>query len=193
MTRDRLIALREVEQQACADVLSVTSCTFLGGEDGELDYSREMLGKIVREIRRLKPHAVFTHSAQMIHHRPFRAIEDEDQKYGGFVNHRDHRNTGIMAVDAVYPTARDHMNFPEQIDEEGLETHNVSELYIWGHSDANFPVDISDSVETKLRGLMEHKSQFADRGEGFSQSMRDRFRDEDGRFYERFLRVNLPF
>ena len=193
MTRDRLITLREEEQRACADVLGVASCTFLGGEDGELDYSREMLGRIVHEIRRLKPHAVFTHSDQMIHQRPFRALGDEDEQFVGFVNHRDHRNTGIMAVDAVYPTARDHMNFPEHIDVEGLETHNVAELYIWGHSNANFPVDISDSVETKLRGLMEHKTQFADRGEGFAQSMRDRFRDEDGRFYERFLRVTLPF
>ena len=193
MTRDRLVVLRQEEQRACAAVLGVSSCTFLGGEDGELDYSREMLGKIVREIRRLKPHAVFTHSDQMIHLRPFRAAAGEDERYLGFVNHRDHRNTGIMAVDAVYPTARDHMNFPEQIDSEGLETHNVAELYIWGHSDANFPVDITDVVETKLHGLTQHKTQFGDGGDGFADGMRKRFRDDDGRYYERFLRVTLPF
>ena len=45
MTRDRLIAAREEEQRACAAVLGVSSCVFLGGEDGELDYSRAMLGK----------------------------------------------------------------------------------------------------------------------------------------------------
>ena len=193
MTRDRLVPLRQEEQRACADVLGVSSCTFLGGEDGELDYSRDMLGKIVREIRRLKPDAVFTHSDQMIHRRPFRAVVGEDERYLGFVNHRDHRNTGIMAVDAVYPTARDHMNFSEQIDDEGLETHKVGELYIWGHSDANFAVDITDVVEQKLHGLTQHKTQFGDRGEGFAEGMRERFRDEDDRYYERFLRVTMPF
>ena len=193
MTRERLIALRQEEQRACARVYGVSSCTFLGAEDGELEYSRDMLGKIVREIRRLKPHAVFTHSDGMIHRRAFGASAGEDERFIGFVNHRDHRNTGIMAVDAVYPTARDHLNFPEQIEQEGLATHNVAEIYIWGHDDANFAVDITDTVETKLRGLIEHKSQFADRGEAFPQGMRDRFRDEDGRFYERFLRVTLPF
>ncbi|PZC41739.1 MAG: N-acetylglucosaminyl deacetylase, LmbE family/N-acetylglucosaminyl deacetylase, LmbE family [Chloroflexi bacterium] len=192
MTRERLVAAREVEQRACASVLGVSSCTFLGGEDGELDYSREMLGKIVREIRRLKPLAVFTHSDQMIHRRPFSSLQGESE-YVGFVNHRDHRNTGTMAVDAVYPTARDHMNFPEHIDTEGLETHKVGQLYIWGHSDANFKVDITDSAERKLAGLMEHKTQFGSRGDDFIPGMRDRFRDKDGNFYERFLRVDMPF
>lgn len=192
MTRERLIAARQEEQRACAAVLGVSSCTFLGGEDGELEYSREMLGKIVREIRRLKPSAVFTHSDQMIHHRPFSSVGGESE-FVGFVNHRDHRNTGTMAVDAVYPTARDHMNFPEQIDEDGLETHKVGQLFIWGHAGANFPVDITDSVERKLAGLQEHKTQFASRGEEFVDGMRERFRDKDGRFYERFLRVDMPF
>ncbi len=192
MTRDRLIAAREQEQRACAAVLGVSSCAFLAGEDGELDYSRAMLGKIVREIRRLKPLAVFTHSNQMIHRRPGAVDADEAERFVGFINHRDHRNTGAMAVDAVYPTARDHMNFPEQIREEGLETHKVSQVYIWGHPEANFHVDITDSVERKLSGLMEHKTQFGSRGDAFTSGMRERFRDPDGRFYERFLRVDLP-
>ena len=192
MTRDRLVAAREQEQRACAAVLGVSSCVFLGGEDGELDYSRAMLGKIVREIRRLKPLAVFTHSDQIIHRRPGAVDADEAERFVGFINHRDHRNTGAMAVDAVYPTARDHMNFPEQIREEGLETHKVSQVYIWGHPEANFSVDITDSVERKLSGLMEHKTQFGSRGDAFTSGMRDRFRDPDGHFYERFLRVDLP-
>ena len=193
MTRDRLIPLRQDEQRACAEVLGVASCTFLGAEDGELEYSREMLGKIVREIRRLRPDAVFTHTDEMIHRRPFRAVAGEDEQYLGFVNHRDHRNTGIMAVDAVYPTARDHMNFPEHIDVEGLRTHSVRELYIWGSADPNFHVDISGVVETKINGLMRHSSQFGDRGEGFPDAIRERFSEPDGRYYERFRRVTLPF
>ena len=193
MTRERLISMREEEQRAAAAVYGVQTCTFLGGEDGELDYSRLMLGKIVREIRKRKPYAVFTHATQELHRSLFRAVEGEaDAEFIGFVNHRDHRMTGTMAVDAVYPTARDHMNFSEQIDMEGLETHKVKELYIWGSNEANFRVDISDAVDQKLRGLSKHLSQFGDRNEGFLDEVRQRWRDADGHYYERFLRLVLP-
>ena len=39
MTSERLVPMREVEQRNAADALGVLSCTFLGGEDGELEYT----------------------------------------------------------------------------------------------------------------------------------------------------------
>lgn len=192
MSREKLVPMREIEQRNAAEALGVLSCTFLGGEDGELEYTRETLGKIVREIRRLKPDAVFTHSDNLIHRNPFRAAaDDEQQEYIGFVNHRDHRTTGIMSVDAVYPTARDRMNFPEHL-AEGLETHNVRELYIWGSNEPNFAVDISDVIDQKARALTEHVSQFAHRGDDFIKRIKERWRDADDRYYERYKRVTLP-
>ncbi len=193
MTRERLIPLREKEQQACANVLGVRTCTFLGGEDGELDYSRDMLGKIVREIRRLKPYAIFTHTPDLIHRRatPGR-IEGALAEYEGFINHRDHRNTGSMSIDAVYPTARDHLNFPEHLSEEGLDTHHVREIYVWGDNDPNFAVDITDVLDTKIEALLKHHSQFGHRGEIFAEHIRSRWGDADGRYYERFDRIILP-
>jgi LmbE family N-acetylglucosaminyl deacetylase len=193
MTRDRLVPLREQEQEACATVLGVTSCTFLGGEDGELDYSRPMLGNIVREIRRLKPYAIFTHTPNIIHRRATPArTEGELAEYEGFINHRDHRNTGTMAIDAVYPTARDHLNFPEHLTDEGLETHHVREVYIWGDNNPNFAVDITDVLDTKIEALLKHDSQFGDRGDMFAEHIRTRWGDADGRYYERFDRLVLP-
>lgn len=193
MTPERLIPLREQEQRAAAETLGVVSCTFLGGEDGELDYSRAMLGKIVREIRRLKPYAIFTHSSEKIHWRPFRAPEEsaDDAPFLGFVNHRDHRNTGEMTLDAVYPTARDRLNFPEHL-AEGLETHQVRELYFWGAREPNYSVDISDMIDRKISALTKHVSQFGDRNEGFIKTIKERWVDEDGKFYERFQRLILP-
>lgn len=193
MTSERLVPMREEEQRNAAAELGVLTCTFLGAEDGELEYSREMLGGIVRTIRRLKPHAIFTHSPEIIHRRVLEPDpEDPLAEFRGFVNHRDHRRTGEMAIDAVYPTARDRLNFPEHL-AEGLETHNVAEMFIWGNRGANFDVDVTEMLDTKIRALTRHVSQFGDRGEDFIKNVRDRWRSPDGRFYERFERVSMPF
>ncbi len=192
MPRERLIALREPEQRAAAETLGVLSCTFLGWEDGELEYHRDVLGMIVREIRRLRPHAVFTHSPEVLQFPTESTRTPDTPEFMGFVNHRDHRMAGTMAIDAVYPTARDHLNFPEQLD-AGLETHNVAELFVFGSNDPNFRVDITDIVELKIKALLQHTSQFADREKEFFDFVRARWKDEDGRFYERFRRLQFPF
>ncbi len=191
MTSERLVPMRQREQRAAAETLGVRSCTFLDGVDGELDYTREMLGKIVREIRRIRPFAVFTHSIDTVHLRPFGRTADESE-FLGFINHRDHRHTGEMSVDAVYPAARDYLNFTEQIDQEGLETHNTTEVFLWGAGNANFSVDITEVLDTKVRALTCHTSQFGGRGEEFPRQIRQRWLNEDGRVYERFLRIQLP-
>ena len=66
-------------------------------------------------------------------------------------------------------------------------------MYIWGNRGVNVEVDVSDVLETKIRALTRHVSQFGDRGEDFLQNVRDRWRSPDGRFYERFERVSMPF
>ena len=106
-----------------------------------------------------------------------------------FINHNDHRTTGLATVDAVYPTARDRMNFPEQL-EDGLEPHRVRELYLFGANDPTFDVDISTVVETKIAALLAHESQFSG-DEEFLEFVRTRWKDESGRYLERFRRVVL--
>jgi LmbE family N-acetylglucosaminyl deacetylase len=178
LTSDRLVPLRQQEQRNAAEVLGVKDVFFLEGNvDGELTYTRRLLGDIVRVIRQLKPYAVFTHEPSQVFHR------------NAFVNHSDHRATGLATIDAVYPTARDRLNFPEHLD-EGLETHNVKEVFIWGNDDPNYPVDITDAVETKIQALLRHASQFGE-GAEFLNFVRERWKDEDGRYYERFRRIKM--
>jgi LmbE family N-acetylglucosaminyl deacetylase len=174
-TTETLVATRDREQRDAARILGVASVGFLGYTDGELVYSRELLGDITREIRAFRPHAVFTHDPEPIIH---------DQ---GFINHNDHRFTGLTTVDAVYPTARDRLNFPEHL-EAGLETHKVAELYLWGSNRANFDVDISAVVDTKIEALLAHVSQFGDSND-FVEFARERWRDEEGRYLESFRQV----
>jgi len=177
MTPEKLAPIRQQEQREAAAVLGVKDVFFLGYEDGELTYSRELLGKVVRYIRQLKPDAVFTSDPESI------IVRDN------FINHSDHRCAGLVTIDAVYPAARDRWNFPEHI-EEGLEPHKVSELYIWSFDKSNFSVDITDVMELKLQALSRHKSQFGDNPE-FLQYVRERWRNDEGRQVELFHRITM--
>lgn len=106
-TPHQLVETRAGEQRVAAAHLGVASVGFLGFTDGELTASRDLLGAIVREIRAFRPYAVYTHDPEPVVHNE------------GFINHSDHRATGLATVDAVYPAARDRLNFPEQV-AEGL-------------------------------------------------------------------------
>ncbi len=170
-----LTRTREREQRAAAELLGVLDVRFLDFHDGELVYSRELLGAVTREIRAFQPFAVYTHDPEPV-------IINE-----GFINHSDHRITGLVTVDAIYPTARDRMNFPEQI-EEGLAAHKVREIYLWGANQPTFDVDISAVVETKIAALLAHESQFSGDDE-FLEFVRLRWKGEDGRYLERFRRI----
>jgi LmbE family N-acetylglucosaminyl deacetylase len=180
LTADRLVPMRRQEQRAAAQELGVKDVLFLDGfVDGELVRNRELLGEVVRVIRTIRPYAVFTHEPQQVFHRYM------------FVNHSDHRATGLAAVDAVYPAARDRWNFPEQI-EAGLEPHKVKDIFIWGNDNPDFAVDITDIVETKIQALLRHTSQFGEGSPEFLKFVRERWKDEQGRYVERFRRISLP-
>jgi LmbE family N-acetylglucosaminyl deacetylase len=146
MTRDRLSSQREDEQRAAAARIGVTTVEFLRFPDGELTPSLELRGAVTRMIRKYRPYAVMTHD-------PLTLFYDN-----AFINHPDHRAIGQATVDAIYPTARDPLQFPEQI-QEGLEPHKVKEIYLWGSDQANVFVDISDTIEDKIEALKSHKSQ----------------------------------
>jgi LmbE family N-acetylglucosaminyl deacetylase len=142
MNREKLGKIREREQRAACDVLGVGETIFLRYPDGFVEDTAEMRGKIVRELRRLKPHTVITWN-------PFRTT----------FTHRDHRLTGQSAVDAVFPLARDPIAYPEHI-EEGLEAHRVMELLLAGAENPDHWIEITeDAFKTKIAALRKHKSQ----------------------------------
>ncbi|MEX2375636.1 MAG: PIG-L deacetylase family protein [Dehalococcoidia bacterium] len=174
MDAAHLVETRVREQNEAARILGVADVRFLGYTDGELQYTRDLLAGVTREIREYQPFAVYTHDPEPV------IIQN------AFVNHSDHRTTGLTTVDAVYPTARDRLNFPEHI-EAGLPTHKVREMYLWGVNEPNFSVDITDVLETKIEALLAHRSQFPD--PRFADQMRAFWREEDGRSREQFRRV----
>ena len=146
MTRDRLSSQREDEQRAAAARLGVITVEFLRFPDGELTPSLELRGAVTYMLRKYRPYAVMTHD-------PLTLFYDN-----AFINHPDHRAIGQATVDAIYPTARDPLQFPEHI-REGLEPHKVKEIYLWGSDQPTVLIDISETMDDKIEALKLHKSQ----------------------------------
>lgn len=140
-SREKLAALREREQMAAAKVLGVMGCTFLRYPDGFLEDTAEMRGKIVYEIRRIRPDLVITWE-------PFRRT----------FTHRDHRITGQAALDAVYPLARSPLAYPEHL-EQGLHVHRANEVLLAGAAEPDYYVDVTTFFPTKMAALKKHRSQ----------------------------------
>ena len=148
MTPDRLARIREAEQRNAARALGVEHVEFLGYDDGEIADTRDLRRDITRQIRKWRPDLLIA--------------QNPHRTDNLFASHRDHRITGGVVLDCVYPLARDHMAFPELLPE--YEPHRVREIYIvkWQEKDHQVAVDISETIGLKLKAIACHQSQFPD-------------------------------
>lgn len=175
-----LARIREKEQQAAATLLGVQEVAFLRYPDQGLEDTSEFRKDIVRAIRRYRPSIVVT-----------------SDPYRRYLWHRDHRITGQVVLDAVFPFARDHLSYPELLD-EGLEPHKVKEILFWASQDVNLRVDITGTFDLKLAALHCHESQVKELPMPDLESwLKKRCRSmADGEAYElaeAFHRVEIPF
>ncbi len=136
-----LARTREEEQRNAAKVLGISEVVFLRFPDQGLEDGPELRERIVREIRRHRPYTVVT--------------IDPNRPY---IRHRDHIVTGRVTLDAVFPYSRDHLAFPQHL-EEGLEPHKVREVYLWSAVEPDTFLDITDTFDTKMKALYCHVSQ----------------------------------
>ena len=77
--------------------------------------------------------------------------------------HRDHRIAGQVALDAVFPYARDHLHFGDLFANEGIEPHKTAAIMFWGSENPNAFFDIADNFDTKLRAVLAHRTQTGQR------------------------------
>lgn len=152
VTSAQLTATREAEQRAAADRLGVSEIVHLGYPDGYLTPSLDLRRDIVRQVRRFRPELVIAQN-------PVRRRDGNP-----FIGHPDHLATGEATLAAVYPAARDRLNFPELID-EGLEPWKVRQVLVSGVEQPNLFLDVSDTLQIGLEALMCHVSQIADPAE----------------------------
>jgi LmbE family N-acetylglucosaminyl deacetylase len=122
ITPKQVAKIREKEQKDAAGVLGVSDVVFLRYPDQELEDTPSFRKAIVRQIRRYQPEMIVT-----------------SDPYRRYIWHRDHRITGQVTLDAVYPYARD--------------------LLFFGTEDVNLRIDITETFHLKLAALRCHKSQ----------------------------------
>jgi LmbE family N-acetylglucosaminyl deacetylase len=149
MTREALVAIREAEQREACRILGVKETIFLGREDGMLEPSIALRRELTRLIRRHRPEAV--------------VCGDPTVRFYGatYMNHPDHRVASDVALDAVFPSAGTRLIFPELLD-EGLEPHEVKQVFIHGSERPDTYVDIAEFLDVKVTALRAHKSQMGE-------------------------------
>ncbi len=135
---------RKEELESAADVLGARSVTSLDWPDGTVTNSLELRETLVGLVRSLKPEVVLG--------------PDPTATFFGevYVNHRDHRETGWALLDAVAPAAAMPLYFPDQ-----GPPHQVSVLLLSGTHEPDVVVDVSKTIDTKVKAILAHASQLA--------------------------------
>ncbi len=150
----RLSEIREQEQRAAADVLSVNKVIFLRNNDGELEPTPALRAELALYIRHFKPHYVFTHDP-----------------WKHYMLHPDHRAVGFATIEAIV-SARDHLFMPG-LSQIGIGVWRPQALFLWSAEEPDHVEDIGDTLELKISALQEHHSQL-DEASGWAERVRQR-------------------
>jgi LmbE family N-acetylglucosaminyl deacetylase len=151
-----LMLTREQEQRMACEVLGVQAVEFLRFPDGHLTNSEAARKAIVRLIRKYRPRVVLTHDPTQHVYAPDPYEKPDDTAY---LNHSDHRATGNIVLDAIFPAVGNPRSYRELLS-EGFPPYQVHELYLFFTGEDNTYIDISETIELKARGLQCHVTQF---------------------------------
>jgi LmbE family N-acetylglucosaminyl deacetylase len=136
---------RAAEARAAAEIAGVASWETFGVDDGEVQNTSELRGRLVEVVRRTTPEVVLT--------------SDPTAVFFGdsYVNHHDHREIGWAVLDAVAPAAANPSYHPN-----AGPPHQVAALYLSGTLEPNLWIDVADTLEVKIAALACHVSQLID-------------------------------
>ncbi len=140
MDGDTLFNIRKEEQMRAAEEVGVEKVIFVGHRDGELEVTMERRRALTRILREHQPEVLVTHDPWM-----------------RYQLHPDHRASGTLALDAMI-SARDRLYFPEQIG-QGLQPCRVRRALLFASDQPDFHVDITSTIDRKLKALGLHESQ----------------------------------
>ena len=156
---EQLADVRRQESQRAAEAVGVREIAWLGYRDGYVEYSLELRRAIARAFRRFRPHRYVVLD-------PAFTIEDL------FINHPDHRAVGQASLDVPVTAGTTPGHFPELL-EEGLEPwRGLRELWIMGPGARPVAVDISATIDRKIKALLCHRSQVGEDAERVAEWVR---------------------
>ena len=152
---ETLMEMRRKEFAAACELLRISKYEVLNYRDGKLDQEnfKEVVGELVRRIRTVKPHVIFTFGGE-----------------GAVTAHPDHSMASMFAT-AAYHWAGRANRYVEQLEKEGLQPHITQKLYYATytfHMEGRQPVslaprtavmEVSKYVETKIAAFELHTSQ----------------------------------
>ncbi|WP_028463805.1 PIG-L deacetylase family protein [Nesterenkonia alba] len=142
--------IRAEEQRAAAEVVGISEVVLLTERDGFVAPTYELIGEVVRQMRRVRPDVVLSSH-------PERAW-DRLQK-----SHPDHLACGEAVVRAAYPAVENPFAYPE-LTGQGLEAFKVRHLLLMGApaERVNLTVDVGGFEQRKLEALDRHFTQHRD-------------------------------
>ncbi len=149
--------VRRDESQLAADMLGVAQVHSLEVPDGDVTNSEELRSTLVGLIRGVRPEVVL-------------GPDPTATFFGGvYVNHRDHRETGWALLDAAAPAAAMPLYFPDQ-----GPAHQVSWLLLSGTHEPDVAIDVSSTIDVKVKAVLAHHSQTGDDTASISDVVRGR-------------------
>jgi LmbE family N-acetylglucosaminyl deacetylase len=149
--------------------------------DGELESNLANIEKVVYHLREFQPQIIITHNPE--------EIINWYSKSVGWINHRDHRHTAEIVLDATYPYCRDQAFFPHQLKNSNLKPCYVSEFLFsdsYTHPDL-LHFDVTEYIFCKKNALVKHVN-------GLDKDEIDGFMDEikqGKKSYEMLRYINL--
>lgn len=178
---EEIAELRETEQRLAANLLGIKEVLFLGQPDGRVEATLALRDHIVNILRRLRPHIVIS-------------MDPGPWAFDNFyLFHPDHRAVALAVYDAIYPAAGNPCYVPQP--DAGLPAHKVREVYFSGTAHPNTYVDITETIDLKIRALLSHRSQVTE-DEAIAQYVREmagQRGDSSGyRYAEAFRRLVVP-
>lgn len=157
VTREKLQTIRKREDREGMRLLEIADedNIYLGLTDGEIEHNLSTIGKVAYQIRVFKPEIIITTNPEDYIIRFAKDIN--------WVNHRDHRHCGRIALDAAYPYARDLLFFPEHFKDKQAQSHACTEFLftdVYDHPDLVY-IDVTDYVDYRTKALTAHSSQYS--------------------------------
>lgn len=162
-SRQQIISEKELgeirlkEDQAAMQVLGIKDQNniYLTLPDGGIEQDLTTIGLVAKQIRLFKPELIITHNPE---HKIIHFTKDVN-----WVNHRDHINTGNIAIDAAYPYSRDSLFFPEHLKDKNAVSHACTEFLLvdyYDHPDL-VQIDVTDHLDIRIKAHASHFSQYS--------------------------------